>query len=301
MVIKEGSRGTDVKELQRALKELGYNCGIADGIFGMGTRVQVEKFQEDNGLYPDGIVGSGTLSAMNPQLPDNLKFQIDGEPDPDETFVKLPWTKVKADTVHGSGGYSFFRLRKDAAEAYNALREDVLALGGIITSAGAKRPLTDSKPMASRSLKSLHYTGLAFDMALDSGMNNPKKEMLVIEEGEGRKWNVWCRTENENVPVRKIEAYTYQNTKVIVEDRFFSFTELAEKHGFKGISARRSFKSGGSYLGAEWWHFQYEKALTPGVSTFGGELLKLYSLAEVKSTFKPWEESKNCIWKESWF
>ena len=86
-----------------------------------------------------------------------------------------------------------------------------------------------------------------------------------------------------------------------MEDRFFSFTELAEKHGFKGISARRSFKNGGSYLGAEWWHFQYEKALTPGVSTFGGELLKLYSLAEVKSTFKPWEESKNCIWKESWF
>ena len=184
MGIKEGSRGTDVKELQRALKELGYNCGIADGIFGMGTRVQVEKFQEDNGLYPDGIVGSGTLSAMNPQLPDNLKFQIDGEPDPDETFVKLPWTKVKADTVHGSGGYSFFRLRKDAAEAYNALREDVLALGGIITSAGAKRPLTDSKPMASRSLKSLHYTGLAFDMALDSGMNNPRKEMIVIEEAK---------------------------------------------------------------------------------------------------------------------
>ena len=93
MVIKEGSKGTDVKELQRALKELGYNCGIADGIFGMGTRVQVEKFQEDNDLYPDGIVGSGTLSAMNPQLPENLKFQIDGEPDPDETFVKLPWTK----------------------------------------------------------------------------------------------------------------------------------------------------------------------------------------------------------------
>ena len=301
MIIKEGSKGTDVKELQRALKELGYNCGIADGIFGMGTRVQVEKFQEDNDLYPDGIVGSGTLSVMNPQLPEALKFQIDGEPDPDETFIKLPWTKVEADKVKGSGGYSYFRLRRDAAEAYNALREDVLALGGVITSAGAKRSLTDSKKMASRSLKSLHYTGLAFDMALDSGMNNPKKEVFVVEEAEGRKWNVWCRTANESVPVRKIEGYTYNNTKIVVEDRFFSFTELARKHGFEGISCRRSFKSGGSYLGAEWWHFQYEKALTPGVSTFGGELLKLYSLAEVKSTFEPWEESKNCVWQKNWF
>jgi len=182
MIIKEGSRGTDVKELQRALKELGYNCGVADGIFGVGTRVQVEKFQEDNDLYPDGIVGSGTLSAMNPKLPDELKFQIDGEPDPEETFQKLSWTKVETDQIDGSQGYSYFRLRKDAAESYNALREDVLALGGVITSAGAKRSLTDAKPTSTRSIKSMHYTGLAFDLALDTMGNNPKKDRYVFVE-----------------------------------------------------------------------------------------------------------------------
>lgn len=301
MVLKKGSKGTDVKELQVALKELGYNVGIADGDFGPATQRQVELFQEANELYQDGIVGRGTLAVMNEQLPEQFKFKIDGEPDPDETFVKLPWTKVEADQVAGSKGYSYFRLRRDAAEAYNALREDVLALGGVITSAGAKRPITDSKRMASRSVKSLHYTGLAFDLALDSGMNNPKKEKFVIEEVGARGWNVWCRTDDESVPVCKLEGYTYGNTKVIVEGRFFSFTDLAKKHGFEPINARRSFKSGGSYLGAEWWHFQFEKALTPGVSTFGGELLKVYSLAEVRSKFKPWEEAKGAIWKESWF
>ena len=301
MVLKKGSKGTDVKELQKALKELGYNVGIVDGNFGPATSRQVELFQEANELYQDGIVGKGTLTVMNEQLPEELKFQIDGEPDPDETFVKLPWTKVEADKIKGSQGYSRFYLREDTAKAYNALREDVLALGGVITSAGAKRPITDSKRMASRSVKSLHYTGLAFDLALDSGMNNPKKERFVIEELDDRRWNVWCRTENESVEVRKIEGYTYNNTKVIVEDRFFSFTELAEKHGFRSIRSRRYFKEGGSYLGAEWWHFQFEKALTPGASTFGGELLKIYSLSELKSKFEPWEITKNAVWKESWF
>ena len=228
MILKKGSKGTDVKELQRALKELGYNVGVADGDFGSATQRQVELFQEANDLYGDGIVGKGTLSVMNGLLSQEFQFQIDGEPDPEETFQKLPWTKVQADQIEGSQGYSYFRLRKDAAEAYNRLREDVLALGGVITSAGAKRSLTDSKPAASRSIKSLHYAGLAFDMALDSGMNNPKKERLVVEEVGDRNWEVWCRTENENVPVRKITAYTYSNTRVIVEDRFFSFTELAK-------------------------------------------------------------------------
>lgn len=305
MIIKRGSRGQDVIELQQALKALGYNVGRADGIFGQGTEIQVEKFQESVELHPDGLVGKGTLREINEALDtaghSELKFEIGDHPDPQEHSPKLKWVKVEADQVKGSQGYSYFRLREDAAEAYNALRADVLALGGVITSAGAKRPLGDSKKMASRSSKSLHYTGLAFDMALDSGMNNPKKEMFVIEEAEeNREWNVWCRTEDESVDIRKLMGYTYNNTRVIVEDRFFSFTELARKHGFEPIKCRRSFKNGGSYLGAEWWHFQFEKALTPGHSTFGGELVKIYTLDECKA-FGPWNDVKYCVWKESWF
>ena len=52
MIIKNGSRGEDVKELQRALKVLGYNVGVSDGIFGTATEVQVEKFQESVELHP---------------------------------------------------------------------------------------------------------------------------------------------------------------------------------------------------------------------------------------------------------
>ena len=195
MVLKNGSRGDDVKELQSALKSLGYNCGIIDGIFGTATEIQVEKFQEDNDLYSDGVVGNLTVSVLNEQLAEDMKFKIDGHPDPVEPASKMKWVRVDADKV--GNGYDRFDLREDVAIAYNNFRNDVLALGGIVTSAGSKRPLRDSKRSKSRSIKSLHYTGLALDLALSSGMNNPKKDRYVIEDVGDREWNVWCKTENE--------------------------------------------------------------------------------------------------------
>ena len=304
MVLKLGSKGEDVRELQQALKELGYNCGVVDGDFGRATNLQVEKYQEDNDLLPDGIVGNGTLSEINKDLEEcganDLKFEIGDYPDPEEPASKMDWVRVDADQVDRSQGYNRFNLREDAAAAYNAARQEILSLGGVITSSGAKRPLSDSKKMKSRSIKSLHYTGLALDLALDSGMNDPKRERYVIEEQEDRRWNVWCKTDNEQVPVREVTGYTYHHSRVPVKERMFSLTDVFKRHGFEPIRARRYFIAGGNYLGAEWWHFQYEKALTPGVSTFGGELLKIYSIEKCRK-FAPWESVKHCVWKESWW
>ena len=302
MFLKNGSRGEDVRQLQNALRSLGYNCGLADGIFGWGTELQVEKFQEEHELLPDGIVGPQTVEVLNEELTDeSLKFVLGPDDDePIEPLEKLSWVRVDADQLPDSGGYSYFVMREDAAKAYEAFRAEVVALGGVITSAGAKRRLSDSKRSKSRSTKSLHYTGLAFDMALDTGMNDPRRERFVIEEAGDRRWNVWCKTDNEEVPVREIVGVTYKLKRYTIKERMFSLTELAEKHGFKPIRARRSFMNGGSYLGAEWWHFQYEEALTHGVSTFGGELLKLYTHSEC-SEFAHWNASKNCVWKVDWF
>ena len=58
MLLKVGSKGREVKELQEFL-------GIgADGIFGPGTEASVKKWQSDNGLKSDGIVGPATWDAM---------------------------------------------------------------------------------------------------------------------------------------------------------------------------------------------------------------------------------------------
>jgi len=63
--LEKGSDGEDVKELQRRLRDLGYNPGAIDGDFGSKTRSAVKDFQRAQGLEADGIVGRKTINALN--------------------------------------------------------------------------------------------------------------------------------------------------------------------------------------------------------------------------------------------
>ena len=63
-VLRQGSTGGEVKEVQRRLKNWGYYSGAVDGIFGSATRKAVVAFQKKNGLTADGIVGKATYAAL---------------------------------------------------------------------------------------------------------------------------------------------------------------------------------------------------------------------------------------------
>ena len=63
-LLKEGSSGPVVKQLQQRLQEKGFNPGSIDGVFGLGTKAAVRAFQKANGLEPDGIVGQQTWKAL---------------------------------------------------------------------------------------------------------------------------------------------------------------------------------------------------------------------------------------------
>ena len=65
MLLKSGSRGKEVKELQEFLDI------EADGIFGKGTETAVKRWQSDNGLTADGIVGPATWDCMGIATTDN--------------------------------------------------------------------------------------------------------------------------------------------------------------------------------------------------------------------------------------
>ena len=58
MLLKHGSKGSKVKQIQEAL-------GLpADGIFGGATKLAVMKFQSQNGLDSDGLVGPATWEIL---------------------------------------------------------------------------------------------------------------------------------------------------------------------------------------------------------------------------------------------
>lgn len=63
VVLRRGSLGDAVGELQELLVEHGYNIAI-DNDFGPGTELAVKMYQKANDLMPDGIVGSNTWHSL---------------------------------------------------------------------------------------------------------------------------------------------------------------------------------------------------------------------------------------------
>lgn len=61
-----GTAGEDVKQVQQALKDLGYDLGSfgADGKFGAATQEAIKAFQKANDLEVTGIVDEKTLAAL---------------------------------------------------------------------------------------------------------------------------------------------------------------------------------------------------------------------------------------------
>ena len=66
-VLRKGSKGNQVKALQRMLFAMGYSLGTknpCDGDFGAKTDAAVRAYQKDNRLTVDGIVGEKTWSSL---------------------------------------------------------------------------------------------------------------------------------------------------------------------------------------------------------------------------------------------
>lgn len=322
-LLRKGDQGALVVQLQGGLNALGYDAGTADGIFGKGTQHAVEDFQGDQGLRDDGVVGTGTAKKYNDALKAKGLLQWYVELPEDAAEPAAPSGRLKMvsttndkwiDEKGKAQGLSRTTLRSDCTVAYRALMAEVHELGGILTTAGGKRPIKlrtgdpkKDKIGSAQSKKSLHYVCLAFDLALPTiGNRIEQPYVLQRDSTNSRKWIVWCQTESLDVPEVTFEATFikgWKKTKMVTETvtiKAFNFTELAKKHGFERISGRRSFFRGGGFTGSETWHFSWTKLLVPGVSTFGEELQRIYPLSKCKR-FIFWDQAKNAVWQKSWF
>ncbi|MEA5486516.1 MULTISPECIES: peptidoglycan-binding domain-containing protein [Pseudanabaena] len=68
-ILRQGSKGSAVAELQQLLQSKGFYTGKIDGDFGAGTTNAVLKFQKANGLVTDGIVGSSSWAKLRVVVP----------------------------------------------------------------------------------------------------------------------------------------------------------------------------------------------------------------------------------------
>lgn len=82
-LLKRGSKGEEVKTLQKALGGLDV-----DGIFGALTEFAVRAFQRDHNLEVDGIVGEQTWSALFPPFDSPTKPASDND-DSNSLGIKL--------------------------------------------------------------------------------------------------------------------------------------------------------------------------------------------------------------------
>jgi peptidoglycan hydrolase-like protein with peptidoglycan-binding domain len=64
ILLRRGSRGIPVTQLQNTLKAQGFYQGPVTGYYGGLTEEAVRKFQQAQGLSVDGMAGSKTLSAL---------------------------------------------------------------------------------------------------------------------------------------------------------------------------------------------------------------------------------------------
>lgn len=77
-VLKRGSKGTYVRQLQQLLLDRGYKLPKygADGDFGSETEAAVKQFQRDWGLTVDGIVGPQTLKMLQSTVPNEKTYTV---------------------------------------------------------------------------------------------------------------------------------------------------------------------------------------------------------------------------------
>lgn len=250
----------------------------ADDTLGPDTFADaVKRFQAKAKLSTDGLPGRDTLWALQRDW---------------ACERKLDTARVPADPW--GDAYDRFTLRADVAERYEGLYADIKRRGGRITSAGSFRSLSASVG-AGRSKTSIHYAGVALDLAPYSGLAKIRDEdpYLVERDLAGRGWRVWCRSDTADPA--DLAPMTWKGKLCdgpATHCAAFDLSEVFRRHGFADIGPRRGYEK--TYSCLEWWHFQCEAVLVPFVSQFGAELLSLARYDEkTLSKTDAWAYNKN--------
>ena len=140
--LSSGSKGSEVKELQQKLTQLGYQLGKADGVYGKKTEDAVKRFQKNRGLKVDGIAGEKTIKELK-RLTGESKTSGDKEVGHKETDYKL-----LARAVYSEGrGEPYIGQVAIAAVVMNRIKSSSFpnTIAGIVYQPGAFTAVADGQ------------------------------------------------------------------------------------------------------------------------------------------------------------
>ena len=89
--LRKGSKGSNVKIMQQALVNAGYDVAT-DGVFGKKTEDVLKAFQKANGLTQDGVCGPKTWEVLKQYAPvqDKPEPDVPAEPEPPDWVEDEP-------------------------------------------------------------------------------------------------------------------------------------------------------------------------------------------------------------------
>ncbi|MCK4259769.1 MAG: cell wall hydrolase [Halanaerobiales bacterium] len=126
--------GSDVAILQFRLQETGYYHESVDGIFGKKTYNAVIRFQKDNNLVADGVVGSKTFQILpkSDKLPSRGQFTWD-----DLMFLaRVIHAEARGEPYKGQVAVGSVILNRVDSDMFpNVIREVILQEGQFCTMA----------------------------------------------------------------------------------------------------------------------------------------------------------------------
>lgn len=186
-VFERGRRGEDIRALQQIVKQLGYDAGGFDGIYGRKLDAAMAAFAADNGMVvEDGRIRPSDVDAVvnawldslpagewmgegDSDSPVNLALTVTptGEAD-DSGLVSYNWTLTNL----GSENSTFTALLLTFGDSPDFRTEDlVMAIDGFDLKANAKNSVSGS-----------------FNADMDWGEGSLNFAALAVSDSTGKKW-----------------------------------------------------------------------------------------------------------------
>ena len=119
--LRYGSSGEQVRVMQQALTNLGFDTNGVDGKFGRGTENAVKSFQRSKGLVADGLAGHITLTALYGSTGETP--QATATPETSATATPAP-----SNGNSGSGSYATLRYGSSGS-AVASMQQALISLG----------------------------------------------------------------------------------------------------------------------------------------------------------------------------